>query len=82
MGNKEFHVLLGALLDNDDLFNDLSEHGISVADFKQRAMQFRYGDGKELLMTGAELEDQDVNDILGIMESIRTLRTIMRKPRC
>jgi hypothetical protein len=41
MVNKEFHALLGALLDNGDLFNRLSAPGISTADLKQRAMQFR-----------------------------------------
>ncbi len=82
MGNKEFHALLGALLDNDDLFNSLSARGISRDDFRQRATQFRYGDGKELFMAGTELEDKDIDDILRMMDAIRILRTTLRKPRC
>jgi hypothetical protein len=82
MGNREFHTLLGAMLDNIDLFNSLAEPGIAAAEFKERAMQFRYGDGKELLKTGDQLDDQDVKDLLRMMDSIRTLRTIMLKPRC
>ncbi len=72
--DKEFYTVLGAMLDHDDIFQDLARDGISNQDLKNKIRGWLQ----------IELRDEQVENIRRIVEQVRRFKDsdVYFKPRC
>jgi hypothetical protein len=72
--DKDFYTVLGAMLDHDDIFQDLAREGISNQDFKNKVREWLQ----------IELKDEQVENFRRIMGQLRRFKdsNVYFKPRC